>query len=163
MIASELVNNRAKKTSKTYGKKNNIVWVPTGSGQSKAKDSVQASIARTAQKTKTKVIFQQILAKYENKKADQHGFDQAKGPKKQPRGQKFASVHQNHWRSHDRYSLPVPLMPTSWNPSPGMSVYSPWFWYSPWMPFYEYLHSSWVLPKRHVCDRLSRLYQEHSC
>nr|ADB85397.1 hypothetical protein [Phyllostachys edulis] len=57
-----------------------------GSGQIKAKDSVQASIARTAQKTKTKVIFQQTLAKYENKKADQHGFHQTKGSKKQPQG-----------------------------------------------------------------------------
>ena len=36
MIASELVNYGAEKTSKTYGKKNNVVWVPTGSGQIEA-------------------------------------------------------------------------------------------------------------------------------
>nr|ADB85263.1 hypothetical protein [Phyllostachys edulis] len=44
---------------------------------------------------------------------------QANGSKKQPRGQKFTSGHHNHWQSHDRYSLPVPLMLASWNPSPG--------------------------------------------
>ena len=107
----------------SYKKK---MWVPKGSTQVQTKDSVQASIARTTPEANLKT----------------------KESRKQSQNHRFAHDNQNLWQPHLLCSLPVPSISSSRKLCPGMFDYSPWFWCDPWMPFYESLQFSQVLPRQ---------------
>ena len=82
---------------------------------------------------------------------------------KQPRHQKCADRHQQHWRSfHNRTSSSTPPMRVPWYDFEGMYDYSDTgFGYSPWK-FHEIPYFSLPLPKRYdIYDQSSWPFQQY--
>ena len=95
-------------------------------------------------KNKTKPTFEELLDKY--KISEQKQSNQLEGKRRRnsspPRSRK-------HQRSSCWSSSFIPLMHVPWNVYSGIPNYNSWFWYNPWLPYYDYQSHTYALPRSH--------------
>ena len=92
--------------------------------------------------TKKKPSFAELLHKYqkiaEQNKNNRLGVDQS--------GNSSSPKARHQWSSH-LSSLFIPSMHMPWNTHSGITNPSPWCCYNPWLPYYDYQHSTYALPR----------------
>jgi len=84
-------------------------------------------------KNRTKPTFEELLDKY--KMSEQRQSNQLEGKQ---RRNSSPPRSRNHQRSPYWSSSFIPSMQVPWNACSGISNYNPWFWYTPWLPYYDY-------------------------
>jgi hypothetical protein len=132
------------------------MWIPKCSTPIKAQLITQTSATRSTLKAEPHMTSK---SKHTNKKANPCSHDRTWNSRRQSRGQKIASGHQDHWRPHHQFpSFNVPMYGQG-DSQPGMFTCFPWFGYSTWMHYDESLYSAWTVPKLYACDRPSWSYQ----
>ena len=91
---------------------------------------------------KKKQSFAGLLHKYqkiaEQNKNNRLGVDQS--------GNSSSPKARHQWSSH-LSSLFIPSMHMPWNTHSGITNPSPWCCYNPWLPYYDYQHSTYALPR----------------
>jgi hypothetical protein len=90
-------NRITRHAGKVVGRRKKMVWVPKGNTLIKAEIITQTSIPTHTLKSESHMTFKVLMSKHTNKKADPCSRDQIWSSRRQPRGQKIASGHQNHW------------------------------------------------------------------
>jgi hypothetical protein len=136
-----------------------MIWVPKASTPIKAELITRTSTVRSTLKSEPHMISKVLLSKHTNKKVNPWGHDQVWSSQRQPRGQKIASRHPDHWRPRHQFpSFNTPMYGHG-DSHPAMFTCLPWSWYSPWMHYDESLHPASTVLKSYTCDQLSWLYQ----
>ena len=94
-------------------------------------------------KIRTKSTFEELLNKYK-KMSEQKESNQLEVKRRRnfspPRSKK-------HQRSLYWSSSFIPSMHVPWNAYSGISNYDSWFWYTPWLPYYDYQSHTYALPR----------------
>jgi hypothetical protein len=125
--------------SKAIRKSKKMMWVPKCSAPIKVELITRASTARSTLKSEPHVVSKILLSKHMNKKVGPWGHDRMSSSRRQPRGKKTASGHQDHWRPHYQFlSVNAPMYGKG-DSHPGMFTCLPWSWYSLWMHYDESL------------------------
>ena len=117
---------KLKRLSAEKLKSKNMAWVPKRGPQDR--EDVQAPVASQVTRVKNK-----------NDKSNKRS------------GRRFLNHHQRFRPAHHPYYSTPPLMPMSWNSSPGMIDYPPWAYFDPWM-YHNSLHHERVLPSHYTFD-----------
>jgi hypothetical protein len=152
-------NRITRHASKAVDKSKKMMLIPKGSTPIKAELITRTSTARTTFKLEPHMTSKVLMSKHTNKKANPWSHDRTWSSRRQPRGQKIASGHQDHWRPHHQFPSFNASMYGQWDSHPGMFTCLPWSWYSPWTHYDESLQSSWTVLKSYTCDRPSWPYQ----
>ena len=84
---------------------------------------------------KKKPSFTELLHKYQ-KIADQNKHNRLRFDQSRNSSSPSAKGHQR-WSSHGSSSF-IPSMHMPWNTYSSIPNYNPWFWYNPWLPYYDY-------------------------
>ena len=94
-------------------------------------------------KNRTKPTFEELLDKYK-KMSEQKESNQLESKQKRNSSPSRSKKHQRspYWSSSF-----IPSMQVPWNTCSGISNYNPWFWYTPWLPYYVYQSHTYALPR----------------
>jgi hypothetical protein len=124
-------NRITRHASKVIGKRKKMIWVPKDSTLIEAELITQTSAARPTLKSESCMTSKVLLSKHTNKMADPCNHDRTWSSRRQSRGQKIASVHQDHGRPHHQFLSFNVAMYGQGDSHPGLFTYFPWFEYSP--------------------------------
>jgi hypothetical protein len=96
-------NSITRHASKVVGRRKKMIWVPKGSTPIEAELITRTSAARPTLKSEPHMTSKVLLSMYTNKKANPFSHNRTWSSRRQPRGPKIASGHQDHWRPHHQF------------------------------------------------------------
>jgi hypothetical protein len=96
-------NRIIRRASKVVGKSKKMMLVPKDSTPIKVKLITQMSTATTTLKLEPHMTSKVLLSKHTNNKVDPWSHDRTWSFRRQSRGQKIASGHQDRWRPHRQF------------------------------------------------------------
>jgi hypothetical protein len=90
-------NRITRHASKAVGRRKKMIWVPKGNTPIKVELITWTITAMPTLRSEPHMISKVLMSKHTNKKADPWSLDWTWSSRRQPRGQKIVSGHQDHW------------------------------------------------------------------